>query len=577
MPSWPHRPSSWPAAAIRPPAALRIGRSTRRRQGAVLATKRAPNVQYLPIDQLVPAEDNFRGPVGDVVELAESIRAVGILQHLVVTPKADGGYRLVFGHRRLEAARQAGLTEVPAEIRDYSDAERFTAMFAENYGRKDLSPLQEARAYQAMLELTDGKGRKVFTQRSLAKRLGVGLRSPIPASSSCPSAATMLEQGELTVTEAVLLVRLAKYPDRVEAALADYGRHTHKDMDLAVRSQQADLEREERVEQVRHDLKAAGVRLAPDDWRARWQAARRRLLRAAHDGRGPRRRAVPRRHGHPPRRRRLRLHRARPAPAGREPTADCHPRRRRRRRPPTPAVPEPTPMTRTTADAAGRPGRAGAGRGAAAARADRGGAGGQAAHGGGQAGRRAGAPERERLARERAEQLEAAYQARTSALQALLGGRLSRPEAPGCWPGSWCAWRSRTTSTTTASSGRPAPGRDHRRRRRGRVAGAGPGRQERRRPAPGGRGDRRRARRGVAGVPTSPTSPARRALYYDFLTKAAAYKPSEFELAELGASERARTPGPRRRRRLLAWPSCPSLVAGRPASVGRPPFAVPWR
>ena len=51
-------------------------------------SKRAPNVQYLPIDQLVPAEDNFRGPVGDVSELAESIRAVGILQHLVSPPRA---------------------------------------------------------------------------------------------------------------------------------------------------------------------------------------------------------------------------------------------------------------------------------------------------------------------------------------------------------------------------------------------------------------------------------------------------------------------------------------------------------
>ena len=135
-------------------------------------------------------------------------------------------------------------------------------MFAENYGRKDLSPLQEARAYQAMLELTDGKGRKVFTQRSLAKRLGVGQAkiSDDTGIFKLPErVVTMLEQGEPTVTEAVLLVRLAKYPDRVEAALADYRRQTHKDMDLAVRSQQADLEREERVEQVRHDLKAAGV------------------------------------------------------------------------------------------------------------------------------------------------------------------------------------------------------------------------------------------------------------------------------------------------------------------------------
>jgi hypothetical protein len=59
------------------------------------------------------------------------------------------------------------------------------------------------------------------------------------------------------------------HQDRVEGALADYRRQSHKDIDLAVRSQQADLEREERVEQVRHDLQAAGMRLDPDDWRER--------------------------------------------------------------------------------------------------------------------------------------------------------------------------------------------------------------------------------------------------------------------------------------------------------------------
>jgi ParB/RepB/Spo0J family partition protein len=508
-------------------------------------TKRAPNVQYLPIDQLVPAEDNFRGPVGDVSELAESIRAVGILQHLVVTPKTDGGYRLVFGHRRLEAARQAGLTEVPAEIRDYSDAERFTAMFAENYGRKDLSPLQEARAYQAMLELTDAKGRKVFTQRSLAKRLGVGQAkiSNYTGIFKLPErVVTMLEQGELTVTEAVLLVRLAKYPDRVEAALTEYRRHAHKDMDLAVRSQQADLEREERVEQVRHDLQAAGVRLAPDDWR---QRGGKRLgdgyyelhMTVADHSTEPCHAAMVTHHGdvayvctdpdrHQP---------AEEPTAETAPTTAAAPAETTR-----PPVADPTPPTGSTAeaepDAQEAPALAvappppepteeelEARRRMEEAR--------QAAERERQ--------ERERLARERAEQLEAAYQARTSALQALLGGRLSRPEATRllAWFLVRLAFQDyqyddgfvrgllRLDETTAEVAEAESP-----------VLGLA------------GKNDDGLLRVAVAivaehveellSVPDEPdfTNPIV-ALYYHFLTKAAAYKPSEFEAAQLGASD----------------------------------------
>jgi ParB/RepB/Spo0J family partition protein len=507
-------------------------------------TKRAPNVQYLPIDQLVPAEDNFRGPVGDVSDLVESIRAVGILQHLVVTPK-DGGYRLVFGHRRLEAARQAGLTEVPAEIRDYSDAERFTAMFAENYGRKDLTPLQEARAYQAMLELTDDRGRKVFTQRSLAKRLGVGQAkiSNYTGIFKLPErVVTMLEQGGLTVTEAVLLVRLAKYPDRVEAALAEYRRHAHKDMDLAVRSQQADLEREERVEQVRHDLKAAGVRLAPDDWRDR--GGKRlgdgyyELHVAVEDHAGePCHAAMVTHHGdvayvctdpdrHQP---------------AQEPTADATPATATAAtETATPTVAEPASTTGSTAeaepDALEAPALAvvppppepteeelEARRRMEEAR--------QAAERERQ--------ERERLTRERAEQLEAAYQARTSALQALLGGRLSRPEATRllAWFLVRLAFQDyqyddgfvrgllRLDETTDGVAGAESPV----------LALAGKNDDGLLRVAVAIVAEHVEELLGVADEPdfTSPIV----ALYYDFLTKAAAYRPSEFELAELGASD----------------------------------------
>ena len=232
----------------------------------------APNVQNLPIEQIDPSPDNprlaFGGDLGDLTELTESIRAQGVLQHLVVCPEAEGRYQLVFGHRRLAAAQAAGLTEVPAEIRDYDATERFAAMYGENFGREGLTPLQEAWAYQQALNRKGPGGKKLFTQRSLAERLGVSQAkiSKYTGIFKLPEhVVAMLTGGELTITEAIHLVLLAKDPARVEAALGDF--RQHHDMELAVRTQQADIERQARVAKTLSDLKKQRVRVAPDDWR----------------------------------------------------------------------------------------------------------------------------------------------------------------------------------------------------------------------------------------------------------------------------------------------------------------------
>jgi ParB/RepB/Spo0J family partition protein len=231
-----------------------------------------PNVQDLPVEQIDPSPDNprlaFGGDLGDLTELTESIRAQGVLQHLVVCPEAEGRYQLVFGHRRLAAAQAAGLTEVPAEIRDYDATERFAAMYGENFGREGLTPLQEAWAYQQALSRKGPGGKKLFTQRSLAERLGVSQAkiSKYTGIFKLPEhVIAMLTGGELTITEAIHLVLLAKDPARVEAALGDF--RQHHDMELAVRTQQSDIEREARVAKTLSDLKKQRARIAPDDWR----------------------------------------------------------------------------------------------------------------------------------------------------------------------------------------------------------------------------------------------------------------------------------------------------------------------
>ncbi len=99
-------------------------------------------------------------------ELAASIRTQGILQPLLVRPHPDGDYELVAGERRLRAARLAGMPEVPIVVREISDRDSLELALIENIQRDDLSPLDEAAAYQRLL---DEFG---HTQEEIATRVG---------------------------------------------------------------------------------------------------------------------------------------------------------------------------------------------------------------------------------------------------------------------------------------------------------------------------------------------------------------------------------------------------------------------
>ena len=99
-------------------------------------------------------------------ELADSISQHGVLQPLLLRPLLTGGYRIVAGERRWRAARMAGLTEVPAIIREMSDAEEMLFALIENLQREDLTPLEEARGYRTLIEAQD------FTQEEVSKAVG---------------------------------------------------------------------------------------------------------------------------------------------------------------------------------------------------------------------------------------------------------------------------------------------------------------------------------------------------------------------------------------------------------------------
>ncbi|MEN1976876.1 ParB/RepB/Spo0J family partition protein [Cellulomonas sp. P4] len=111
----------------------------------------------LTLDQLHPHPDNPRRDVGDLTELADSIRAHGVRQNLLVVPDPEDptAYRLVIGHRRTAAARLAGNVEaLPAVVDDsLTAAEQLELMLLENLQRVDLSAMEEADAYQGLLDL----------------------------------------------------------------------------------------------------------------------------------------------------------------------------------------------------------------------------------------------------------------------------------------------------------------------------------------------------------------------------------------------------------------------------------------
>jgi ParB family chromosome partitioning protein len=87
-----------------------------------------------------------------LAELAASIRDVGVLQPLLVRPLGDARYQLVAGERRWRAARRAGVDVVPALVRDATDVASAEQALIENLHREDLSPLEEAAAYQQLVE-----------------------------------------------------------------------------------------------------------------------------------------------------------------------------------------------------------------------------------------------------------------------------------------------------------------------------------------------------------------------------------------------------------------------------------------
>lgn len=137
-------------------------------------------IKMISINKLHPHPDNPRKDLGDLEELAESIKSQGILQNLTVVPwfslitrvgcdfpeqQEKMGYRIVIGHRRRAAAEIAGLTELPCIITEMTPQEQVATMLLENMQRTDLTIYEQAQGFQMMINFGE-------TMENIAEKTG---------------------------------------------------------------------------------------------------------------------------------------------------------------------------------------------------------------------------------------------------------------------------------------------------------------------------------------------------------------------------------------------------------------------
>ena len=167
----------------------------------------------LPLDHVHPnpRQPRRRFDHETTAALAESVRAQGLVQPVVVRSRAAGGYELIAGERRWRAAREAGLETIPAIVRETGDRDALLLSLVENVAREQLTPVEEARAYALLLdEFELGLG-------EVAERVG---RSKPSVSNRMrlldlpEDVLAMLERGELTEGHARAVLAVPDHEER---------------------------------------------------------------------------------------------------------------------------------------------------------------------------------------------------------------------------------------------------------------------------------------------------------------------------------------------------------------------------
>ncbi len=171
----------------------------------------------LKISEIEPNREQPRKDFNEaaLAELADSISQHGILQPLLGRPILGGGYQIVAGERRWRAARMAGLSEVPAIIREMNDSEVMELALIENLQREDLNPLEEALGYQSLM---DSFG---FTQEAVSKTVGKSrpaIANALRLLNLPPQIQKLVNEGSLSAGHARTLLSFEDKTEMMKAA-----------------------------------------------------------------------------------------------------------------------------------------------------------------------------------------------------------------------------------------------------------------------------------------------------------------------------------------------------------------------
>lgn len=253
-------------------------------------------LQNIQITELHHHPNNPRLDLGDLSELAESIKARGVMQNLTVVPRfrdmtteeymeaceaykanpteegrinlnmrrVEEGYNVIIGNRRMEAAKLAGLTSLPCIVADMTEKEQLSTMLLENMQRTDLTIYEQAQGFQMMMDLgmtaKEISSKTGFSDATVRQRIKLCQFSKDQFKSACDHGATLLD-----------FVELAKVEDEAKRTklLADNSDPAR--LRTAVQAQLRDQERQKIINQIEPKLKAFAQPLEQrDTWSAKY-------------------------------------------------------------------------------------------------------------------------------------------------------------------------------------------------------------------------------------------------------------------------------------------------------------------
>lgn len=223
-----------------------------------MSNYQSDQIKLINTSLIDPHPDNPRKNIGDVTDLAASIKANGLLSPLSVVPNGER-YRVIAGHRRLAACKQAGTGAVPCFVLDLDPLQQLEAMVTENCQREQLTVLEEADAIQGMLDLG-------ATTASVAHRLGRSadyVRDRAKAASiKADVRKTRDDFGQISIGQLVAIARYDGQPDRQKKLAQAAGT---SNFDYILRNIERDDRDRQWIESVAALVKNAdGINLIPD-------------------------------------------------------------------------------------------------------------------------------------------------------------------------------------------------------------------------------------------------------------------------------------------------------------------------